>query len=209
MIRDNPTVRSCSRADRSALAKAKARNSSLARRQRSGSGRIAELEAELRTLTPERNRAPHIDWKAVAAPERSPRERLPGILIETRHARARFLRPLPVPLPREPAPARAVRDLDGVEVPRCTTPIQISTSTLAPTSPLERAEIVVWQHPIFWYSVPGLLKHCSTRGVGGFAYGDGGVALRGKPANGRHHRRRASAFTPQAFPHPFVSSSPS
>ena len=43
------------------------------------------------------------------------------------------------------------------------------------------ATLVVWLHPIYWYSVPGMLKHwfdvVLTRG---WAYGSGGEALRGK-----------------------------
>ncbi len=37
---------------------------------------------------------------------------------------------------------------------------------------------VVWQHPLYWYSVPGLLKHWFDKVlIRGFAYGDGGQAL--------------------------------
>lgn len=46
---------------------------------------------------------------------------------------------------------------------------------------LRRAAFVVFQHPIYWYGAPAILKHWQdvvlTRG---FAYGDGGSALRGK-----------------------------
>jgi len=46
---------------------------------------------------------------------------------------------------------------------------------------LARARIVVLQHPIYWYSMPGLLKHWLDRVlVHGFAYGDGSRALAGK-----------------------------
>jgi glutathione-regulated potassium-efflux system ancillary protein KefF len=46
---------------------------------------------------------------------------------------------------------------------------------------LERSGIVVWQHPIHWYSVPGLLKHWFDKVLlRGWAYGDGGRALHGK-----------------------------
>lgn len=46
---------------------------------------------------------------------------------------------------------------------------------------LERAQVVVLQHPMYWYSVPGLMKHYFDKVlVRGFAYGDGGHALRGK-----------------------------
>ncbi len=46
---------------------------------------------------------------------------------------------------------------------------------------LRRARIVVWQHPIYWYSVPGLLKHWFDKVLcRGVAYGPGGDALRDK-----------------------------
>jgi glutathione-regulated potassium-efflux system ancillary protein KefF len=46
---------------------------------------------------------------------------------------------------------------------------------------LERAQLVVWQHPIHWYSMPPLMKLWLDDVMSfGWAYGDGGTALRGK-----------------------------
>jgi glutathione-regulated potassium-efflux system ancillary protein KefF len=46
---------------------------------------------------------------------------------------------------------------------------------------LTRADLVVWLHPLYWYSVPGLLKHWfDVVLASGWAYGAGGDALRGK-----------------------------
>jgi glutathione-regulated potassium-efflux system ancillary protein KefF len=46
---------------------------------------------------------------------------------------------------------------------------------------LSRASLVVWMHPIYWYSVPALLKHWFDRVLAqGWAYGQGGRALAGK-----------------------------
>ncbi|MET0344231.1 MAG: NAD(P)H-dependent oxidoreductase [Polyangiales bacterium] len=46
---------------------------------------------------------------------------------------------------------------------------------------LEAARILVLQHPLYWYSVPGLLKHWFDKVLSlGFAYGPGGRALHGK-----------------------------
>ena len=46
---------------------------------------------------------------------------------------------------------------------------------------LARAGLVVWLHPLYWYGVPGLLKHWfDTVLVKGWAYGEGGGALAGK-----------------------------
>jgi glutathione-regulated potassium-efflux system ancillary protein KefF len=45
------------------------------------------------------------------------------------------------------------------------------------------ADLVVWLAPIYWYSVPGLLKHWfDTVLQHGWAYGQGGIALQGKTA---------------------------
>ena len=46
---------------------------------------------------------------------------------------------------------------------------------------LARADLVVWMHPVFWYSVPGLMKHWFDKVLAyGWAYGEGGTALVGK-----------------------------
>jgi glutathione-regulated potassium-efflux system ancillary protein KefF len=46
---------------------------------------------------------------------------------------------------------------------------------------LANAQLVVWMHPLYWYSVPSLLKHWFDKVLEfGWAYGDGAGALRGK-----------------------------
>ena len=46
---------------------------------------------------------------------------------------------------------------------------------------LEAASLLVIMHPIYWYTAPALLKHWFDQVlVRGWAYGDGGNALRGK-----------------------------
>ena len=46
---------------------------------------------------------------------------------------------------------------------------------------LARAQLIVLMHPVYWYSVPGLLKHWFDKVLTyGWAYGEGGTALRGK-----------------------------
>ncbi len=46
---------------------------------------------------------------------------------------------------------------------------------------LLRAKLIVWMHPVYWYSVPGLLKHWFDKVLEfGWAYGEGGTALQGK-----------------------------
>jgi glutathione-regulated potassium-efflux system ancillary protein KefF len=76
----------------------------------------------------------------------------------------------------------AVRDLDGVEVRSLYDSYpDFDIDVESEQSALQRASVVVWQHPLYWYSVPGLLKHWFDKVlVRGFAYGDGGTALRGK-----------------------------
>ncbi|HVN34269.1 MAG TPA: NAD(P)H-dependent oxidoreductase [Casimicrobiaceae bacterium] len=73
---------------------------------------------------------------------------------------------------------------------------------------LARAELVVWMHPLYWYSVPSLLKHWMDKVLEfGWAYGDGAGALAGKsclwvPTAGGS----AAAFTPDGLhAHPFAS----
>jgi glutathione-regulated potassium-efflux system ancillary protein KefF len=46
---------------------------------------------------------------------------------------------------------------------------------------LRQARALVWQHPLYWYSAPSLLKHWFDKVLArGFAYGHGGNALAGK-----------------------------
>jgi glutathione-regulated potassium-efflux system ancillary protein KefF len=51
----------------------------------------------------------------------------------------------------------------------------------AERSALEAARLVVFMHPVYWYTTPGLLKHWFDQVlVRGWAYGDGATGLRGK-----------------------------
>ena len=77
---------------------------------------------------------------------------------------------------------RAARALPGVQVrdlyalyPDYLIDIEAEQAALA------RATLVVWQHPIHWYSMPPLMKLWVDEVLGfGWAYGPGGSALRGK-----------------------------
>jgi glutathione-regulated potassium-efflux system ancillary protein KefF len=73
---------------------------------------------------------------------------------------------------------------------------------------LLRAELVVWMHPVFWYNVPGLLKHWFDKVLAyGWAYGEGGTSLTGKhclwiPTAGGNE----ATYTPEGIhAHPFSS----
>ena len=46
---------------------------------------------------------------------------------------------------------------------------------------LAGADVIVWLHPFYWYSVPGLMKHWFDKVLEqGWAYGEGGTALAAK-----------------------------
>lgn len=77
----------------------------------------------------------------------------------------------------------AARDLPDVEVRSLYDlypdfDIDVSAEQMA----LARADLVVWLHPVYWYSVPAMLKHWfDVVLLRGWAYGQDGKALRGKP----------------------------
>jgi len=76
----------------------------------------------------------------------------------------------------------AARSLPGVQVSSLYDRYpDFDIDIVAEQDALSRAQLVVWMHPVFWYSVPGLLKHWFDKVLTyGWAYGDGGKALRGK-----------------------------
>ena len=76
----------------------------------------------------------------------------------------------------------AVRDLPGIEV-RSLYDLypDFDIDVAAEQTALLRADLVVWLHPVYWYSVPALLKHWfDVVLLRGWAHGDGGQALHGK-----------------------------
>jgi glutathione-regulated potassium-efflux system ancillary protein KefF len=76
----------------------------------------------------------------------------------------------------------AIRDLPAVEV-RSLYELypDFDIDRDAEQGALSRARLVVWLHPVFWYTVPALMKHWFDEVlVRGFAYGPGGDALTGK-----------------------------
>jgi glutathione-regulated potassium-efflux system ancillary protein KefF len=53
---------------------------------------------------------------------------------------------------------------------------------IAEREALARSDAVVWLHPLYWYTVPSLMKHWFDHVlVKGWAYGEGGDKLHGKP----------------------------
>jgi glutathione-regulated potassium-efflux system ancillary protein KefF len=82
---------------------------------------------------------------------------------------------------------------------------------IAEQKALANAQLIVWMHPLYWYSVPALLKHWFDKVLAyGFAYGDGGAALRGKhclwvPTTGGDEQ----TYTPTGMhAHPFATFAP-
>jgi glutathione-regulated potassium-efflux system ancillary protein KefF len=93
-----------------------------------------------------------------------------------------FAHPYPLRSRTNRALLSAVQDLPGIELrslydlyPDFAIDVEAEQSALA------RARIVVWLNPIYWYSVPPLLKLWFDKVLAyGWAYGDGAHALRGK-----------------------------
>lgn len=76
----------------------------------------------------------------------------------------------------------AIRDLAGVRV-RSLYDLypDFDIDVAAEQKALTAADVIVWLHPFYWYSVPGLMKHWFDKVLEqGWAYGEGGTALAGK-----------------------------
>ncbi len=76
----------------------------------------------------------------------------------------------------------AIEDLAGIEVRSLYDRYpDFDVDAEAERSALERARLVVWMHPLYWYTSPALLKLWLEQVlVKGWAYGEGGGALAGK-----------------------------
>lgn len=78
--------------------------------------------------------------------------------------------------------SRAIEGLEGVEI-RSIYDLypDYAIDVEAEQQALLRASTVVWQHPIYWYSAPALMKLWFEKVLArGWAYGHGGTALHGK-----------------------------
>ena len=52
---------------------------------------------------------------------------------------------------------------------------------------LSQAQLIVWLHPLYWYSVPGLLKHYFDKVLSlGWAYGGRSDGSSGRALDGKH-----------------------
>jgi glutathione-regulated potassium-efflux system ancillary protein KefF len=109
--------------------------------------------------------------------------------------------------------ADAAATLEGVDVrPIYSLYPDFDIDVAAERAALERAGLVVFLHPLYWYSVPGMLKHYfDVVLTKGWAYGEGGGALAGKSClwaattggdeqaytgEGRHHHAFADFVAP-------------
>jgi glutathione-regulated potassium-efflux system ancillary protein KefF len=93
-----------------------------------------------------------------------------------------FAHPYPDRSRANQALLEGVQGLEGLEV-RSLYDLypDFDIDVLAEQAALSRAKVVIWQHPTYWYAPPGLLKHWFDAVLlRGWAYGDGGDALRGK-----------------------------
>lgn len=95
-----------------------------------------------------------------------------------------FAHPYPSRSRANAALLAAVRGLPGVEVRSLYDRYpDFDIDVTAEQAALARADAVVWMCPLYWYSVPGLLKHWFDQVLTpGWAYGEGGRALAGKGA---------------------------
>lgn len=58
------------------------------------------------------------------------------------------------------------------------------TYAAAEQEALKKADVIVWQFPIYWYSAPAKMKQWIDDVLAyGFAYGSGGNALKGKSSS--------------------------
>jgi len=75
--------------------------------------------------------------------------------------------------------AEAVRDLPGLAMHSLYDRYpDFDIDIAAEQAALAQAKLVVWLHPVYWYSTPGLLKHWLDKVLAyGWAYGPGGMAL--------------------------------
>jgi len=93
-----------------------------------------------------------------------------------------FAHPYPDRSSANRALVNALAGLEGVEV-RSLYDLypDFAIDAEAEREALAAASVVVWQHPIYWYNVPALLKLWFEKVLTpGWAWGPGGEALRGK-----------------------------
>ena len=76
----------------------------------------------------------------------------------------------------------AIGDLPGIDIRSLYTLYpDFDIDVAAEQAAVDRARLVVWLHPLYWYTAPSLLKHWfDVVLTGGWAHGHGGTALKGK-----------------------------
>jgi len=76
----------------------------------------------------------------------------------------------------------AIRDVPGIEIRSLYALYpDFDIDVTAEQAAVERARLLVWLHPFYWYTAPALQKHWFDAVLtGGWAHGTGGAALKGK-----------------------------
>ena len=76
----------------------------------------------------------------------------------------------------------AIRDIPAIEIRSLYAMYpDFDIDVAAEQAAVERARLVVWLHPFYWYTAPALQKHWFDAVLtGGWAHGGGGTALQGK-----------------------------
>ena len=121
-----------------------------------------------------------------SAPRRAPSQETPRSANGTPWAMSRVLVVFAHPNLRSSRVHRRLLDaLDGLEGVRVRDLYELypefDVDVAAEQEALLAHDVIVWQHPLFWYSVPPLLKQWIDLVLEhGWAYGSAGTALRGK-----------------------------
>lgn len=103
-------------------------------------------------------------------------------MSEARRIVVIFAHPNPSISRAQKALYQAIRSLEGVEIRDLYQLYpDFYINVKAEQEALRKADLIVFQHPIYWYSTPALLKEWQDVVLEqGFAYGPGGVALKAK-----------------------------
>ena len=96
----------------------------------------------------------------------------------------------------------AIRDLPGLEVRSiCELYPDFDIDVAAEQAALERASVVAFLHPLYWFTAPAMLKHwMDSVLVSGWAHGPGGEKLSGKECLWIATASDVQAYPPHPIP---------
>lgn len=103
-------------------------------------------------------------------------------MVNKRHILILYAHPNPMQSRVQKVLHESVQNLDAVEIRDLYRLYpHFCIDVTAEQEALLRADLIIFQHPIYWYSCPALLKEWQDVVLQqGFAYGPGGTALHGK-----------------------------